>query len=64
MIKDVEKFNVRTTIDEEQQRVVICSNCPKNIIVNNEYICELCACPMSYIISQKYKECPLGKWST
>lgn len=62
MITDLEKFNIRTGIDEEQQRVIICTSCPKNSFINNEHICTMCACPISYIITQKYKNCPLGNW--
>lgn len=63
MIKDIEKFNIATNINEQQLRVTICSSCPHNKFINNEHICEMCACPMEYIVSQKYKECPIGKWS-
>jgi hypothetical protein len=40
------------------QRQNMCSICDKN--KNNT--CMECACPLSFILNMKFKECPLGKW--
>lgn len=62
MIKDVNNFNIQTTEEEKQNRLQLCNSCPQKTIIDANEICDKCACPIDYVISQKYKLCPLEKW--
>ena len=62
MINDIKNFNIPTTDQEKQERLASCEVCPENTESPFGTICARCACPISYVISQKFKTCPLGKW--
>lgn len=63
MIKDVENFDVITNAKERQSRLSLCNACEKQIIMLGAPTCDQCACPIEYVISYKFKICPLEKWS-
>lgn len=63
MIEDVNKFNILTTESEKQQRLALCNSCEKNIELQSGKLCNACACPIDYVITYKFKNCPLNKWS-
>lgn len=63
MIEDVNKFNILTNDVEKQERLNLCNSCVENKKFNSGNLCYLCACPIEYVISYKFKICPLKKWS-
>lgn len=63
MIKDVENFNVITSDQERQARLALCNACEKQTLILGAPSCDQCACPIEYVISYKFKICPLEKWS-
>ena len=63
MIEDVNNFNVLTDTTESQIRQSLCNACTENTTIQNSRICNLCACPIDYVITYKFKRCPLNKWS-
>lgn len=62
MIEDINNFNIKTTDSERIERINICGNCEENKIIGDDNLCMKCACPIDYVTSHKYKNCPLGKW--
>lgn len=63
MIENVEDFDVLTTQQEKQTRLNTCSECDNNHATEFGRICNACACPINYVITYKFKMCPIGKWS-
>ena len=63
MIKDVENFNILTDASESNSRLSLCNACPENTSLDSGNICNACACPIEYVITYKFKICPLNKWS-
>lgn len=63
MIKDVENFDVITNDQERQTRLALCNACEKQTIRSGAPICDQCACPIEYVISYRFKICPLEKWN-
>lgn len=63
MIEDVNNFNVLTTDEEKKYRLDMCNSCEmKRVDELNGNICDSCACPIEYVITYKFKICPLKKW--
>jgi hypothetical protein len=62
MIKDVENFGILTTEGEKQIRIDLCNSCEKNMLNNSVPTCDMCACPIEYVTTYKFKICPLNKW--
>ena len=62
MIEDVNNFNVLTSDSEKATRLNICKTCDQNQMIAEGELCMGCACPIDYVISYKFKRCPLGKW--
>lgn len=64
MIENVENFNILTDDDEKQFRLNLCNTCVENIETETSgKICNQCACPIEYVVTYKFKICPLEKWS-
>jgi hypothetical protein len=63
MIEDVSKFNILTNELEKQQRLGLCNSCENNIELRSGKLCNACACPIDYVITYKFKICPLEKWT-
>jgi hypothetical protein len=63
MIEDVNKFGIITTDQEKSQRLSMCNSCEKNIEFQGSNLCIACACPIHYVITYKFKKCPVNKWS-
>ena len=63
MIEDVNNFNVLTSDQEKQDRLLLCNSCEKNIEFQDSRLCNACACPIDYVVTYKFKICPLEKWS-
>ena len=62
MIKDVANFNVLTDDIEKEKRLFLCNNCDKKTYIGPREICDACACPIDYVITYKFKICPMEKW--
>lgn len=62
MIEDVNNFNVLTSDSEKVERINICQTCDQKQLVGESELCMECACPIDYVVSYKFKQCPLGKW--
>lgn len=62
MIENVENFNILTNNQEKQTRLDLCNSCEKNIEFQDSRLCDACACPIDYVITYKFKICPLDKW--
>jgi len=63
MIEDVNNFNILTSDEEKQQRLLLCNSCEKNQNTDFGNICEGCVCPIEYVVTYKFKICPLKKWN-
>jgi hypothetical protein len=63
MIEDVNNFDILTSEEEKQQRTSLCNSCDKNTKVVNVPTCDACACPIEYVVTYKFKICPLKKWN-
>lgn len=63
MILDPNKFNIPTSAEEKTQREELCYSCAEYTMMNQVPTCNKCACPIGYVVSQKYKKCPLEKWT-
>jgi hypothetical protein len=63
MIEDVNNFGILTNEEEKNKRLELCNSCEKNIMIANNPTCDMCACPVDYVITYKFKICPLNKWS-
>lgn len=63
MINDIQNFNIMTTNHDRQIRLNLCNDCSENKKINDIAVCFACACPIEYVTTQKYKECPLHKWT-
>jgi hypothetical protein len=63
MIEDVNKFGILTSDKEKQDRLYLCNSCEKNIEFQNSRLCQECACPIEYVTTYKFKNCPLKKWT-
>lgn len=63
MIEDVNNFNVLTNDIEKQNRKNLYDNCEHNKETQADRICFLCACPIEYVITYQFKECPIQKWT-
>ncbi len=63
MIEDVNNFGILTDDIEKNHRLTLCNLCEKKTMVSNTFICDACACPIEYVITYKFKICPLNKWS-
>lgn len=63
MIKDPNNFDILTDDNEKNSRLELCNTCEKNTSTNQGPICDACACPIDYVITYKFKICPLNKWS-
>lgn len=64
MIEDVNNFGIITTDEEKSVRLNLCDSCEMmrtDSVTGN--ICDACACPIDYVITYKFKICPLNKWS-
>lgn len=59
MIEDVNNFGILTTDAEKTDRLNLCNTCDMKKPTN---ICDACACPIDYVITYKFKICPLDKW--
>lgn len=62
MIEDPANFDVLTNDNEKNQRVQLCNSCERKTRIDNDDICDACACPISYVVQYKFKICPLKKW--
>ena len=62
MIEDVNNFGILTNNEEKQFRLSTCNSCEHNAIINDNPTCMKCACPIEYIITYKFKSCPIGIW--
>ncbi len=62
MIEDPNNFYVLTTEEEKQNRQLLCNSCKKRQDTESGQICNLCACPIEYVVTHKFKKCPLNKW--
>lgn len=62
MINDVENFNVLTSEVERIERSTLCNSCENNINIQDIDTCYKCACPIEYVVTYKFKECPIKKW--
>lgn len=63
MIEDPENFDILTDVIEKNIRQSLCDSCDKKQSTEFGDICICCACPIEYVISFKFKQCPLEKWS-
>ena len=63
MIEDPNNFGILTSDKEKQQRITLCASCPEKQIVANAETCMKCACPIDYVITYRFKLCPIGNWS-
>lgn len=63
MIEDPANFNILTDDVEKQHRLELCNSCEKKISINEVETCDACACPIDYVITYKFKICPLEKWN-
>lgn len=63
MIEDLKNFNILTNKEEEQSRLDLCNSCENLMIINEDKICEMCACPIDYVVKHKFKRCPVDKWN-
>jgi len=63
MIEDVANFDVLTTDIEKNERSSICNSCDENKNVGESSLCMKCACPIEYVVTYKFKACPLNKWT-
>ena len=64
MIEDPKNFGILTEETEKLSRQSLCNNCEEKNLVNDIDTCNKCACPIEYVITYKFKICPLEKWST
>lgn len=62
MIEDPNNFNILTSEEEKQIRQSLCNSCEKNKNTEFDKICDACACPIEYVVTYKFKICPLNKW--
>jgi hypothetical protein len=62
MIEDPNNFGIMTTHEEEQHRRSLCNLCEKKTLMNDIETCHMCACPIDYVTTYKFKICPLNKW--
>ncbi len=62
MIEDVSNFNILTTDIEKNERLALCGSCEQNKEVGGSSLCMKCACPIEYVVTYKFKICPLNKW--
>ncbi len=62
MIEDVSNFDITTTPDEKDKRLALCGSCEENKEVGERQLCMKCACPIDYVVTYKFKICPLNKW--
>ena len=62
MIKDVDNFNILTSEEERTIRLSLCNTCENNNLVDNINTCDRCACPIEYVVTYQFKECPVQKW--
>jgi hypothetical protein len=63
MIEDVNNFGILTDDLEKSQRLALCNTCEKKMKNNEVETCDGCACPIEYVITYKFKHCPLNKWN-
>jgi len=63
MIEDVANFDVLTTDLEKNERSALCNTCDENKNVGESPLCIKCACPIEYVVTYKFKACPLNKWT-
>jgi len=64
MIEDPKNFDILTNENEKQVRLNTCNSCEqKEFILQDSFICKACACPIEYVVTYKFKQCPLNKWS-
>jgi hypothetical protein len=53
----------QTTEEERQIRLNFCNLCEDNLLIDKIYqTCNLCACPIEFVIRFKFKECLKGNW--
>lgn len=62
MIEDPNNFDILTSNEEKQNRQSLCDSCEKNKNTESGQICDLCVCPIEYVVTYKFKRCPLNKW--
>jgi hypothetical protein len=63
MIEDVNNFNVLTSEQEKNKRLNLCNSCSSKTKIQDDEICQECACPITYVTTYKFKMCPLKKWT-
>lgn len=62
MIDNPENFEVLTSDSEKVNRFALCNSCEKITTMDSISTCDACACPIDYVITYKFKICPLNKW--
>jgi hypothetical protein len=62
MIEDIKNFDILTTDSEKNERMSLCGVCVENKNINESPVCMQCACPIEYVVTYKFKACPLNKW--
>ena len=62
MIEDVNNFGILTTDEEKQFRLSTCNSCEYKNTTDDQPICMKCACPIEYVITYKFKSCPMEIW--
>lgn len=62
MIEDPKNFGILTDSIEKEKRLFLCNSCEEKVIMNDISTCNKCVCPIDYVITYKFKICPLEKW--
>ena len=63
MIEDPKNFGILTEEIEKLSRLALCNTCEEKVSMAGVDTCNKCACPIDYVITYKFKICPLEKWS-
>ena len=62
MIEDIDNFGILTSDEEKKSRTSLCANCPEQQSIDKVATCMKCACPIEYVITYRFKMCPIGNW--
>lgn len=63
MIEDPNNFGILTDDTEKDKRLSLCNSCKEKVSMDGVDTCNKCVCPINYVITYKFKICPLEKWS-
>lgn len=62
MIENPDNFDILTSVEEKNLRQSLCDSCDQKQVTEFGDICNKCACPIEYVVTYKFKKCPLDKW--